>query len=59
LLDIIATILSKYINFENYPNFHLYSNEMNFDESNRLASFKGPYLHYTDKGEVIYSQLSE
>jgi len=51
--NVIASILSKYINFENYPNFHLYSNEMVFDEKDILTSFKGPYLHFTDKIEIF------
>ena len=48
----IASILSKFVDFENYPDFHLYSNEINFDEKGYLSSFKQPYLHFTDKGEV-------
>ena len=54
ILDVIGSILSKFMDFENYPDFHLYSNEINFDEKGFLSSFKDPYLHFSDKGEVFY-----
>lgn len=51
--NVIGSILSKFMDFENYPDFHLYSNEINFDENGFLSSFKDPYLHFSDKGEIF------
>ena len=51
-LDIIASVLNQYVNFKEYPNIHLYGNEMHFDKEGKLESFNRPYVHSYSKDMV-------
>jgi len=51
--NIIATVLDHYVNLNEYPNFHIYANEMIFSDKGKLTEFSKPYIHSFTKDDIF------
>jgi len=44
--------LDNYVDFNKYPDFHIYANEMLFNEKGELYDFSQPHIHTFTKDDV-------
>jgi len=51
--NIIAAILDNYVDLNKYPNFHIYANEMLFNEKGDLYNFSVPHIHTFTKDDIF------